>query len=240
MNFLLNPVPAKERSGFGGGHEEDAKFDNPWRRDGPLPDRVPPRNRFEGSDRAPPPSVADEKNDWRSSRPRPSTIESEPPVTRKKSAGFVPVDSIADKEEEWSRGSKFKASSSAEEAPTPRFGASKPRQVESTTDESDWRRLKSGARISRKFTHPFFVELSGDLVMNIANNSTPPTPQVGRRKLELLPRSENASSTPSPLASPKMSSTAAGTSKANPFGAARSVKGKYLVKLPSRLAEQTR
>lgn len=52
----------------------------------------------------------------------------------------------------------------------------------------------------------------------VANNSTPPTPQMGRRKLELLPRSTSVSATPSPLASPNPSAT---SSRSNPFGAAR-------------------
>lgn len=47
---------------------------------------------------------------------------------------------------------------------------------------------------------------------------------MGRRKLELLPRSGNASATPSPLSSPKMGPTpptSSSSSRANPFGAAR-------------------
>lgn len=52
----------------------------------------------------------------------------------------------------------------------------------------------------------------------LANSSTPPTPHMGRRKLELLPRSSSGSAAPSPLASPNPSTAGA---KANPFGAAK-------------------
>lgn len=52
------------------------------------------------------------------------------------------------------------------------------------------------------------------------NTSTPPTPQLTRKKLELLPRSSANSTTPSPLSSPKMASASA---RSNPFGAAKPV-----------------
>lgn len=61
---------------------------------------------------------------------------------------------------------------------------------------------------------------------SIANNSTPPTPQLGgRRKLELLPRTGSVSGTTSPLASPKLgptpTSSSSNAARSNPFGAAR-------------------
>jgi hypothetical protein len=56
-----------------------------------------------------------------------------------------------------------------------------------------------------------------------ATSSTPPTPQMGRRRLELLPRSTNASASTSPLSSPKLASAAGPRSNINPFGSARSV-----------------
>ncbi|TFK70285.1 RNA-binding domain-containing protein [Pluteus cervinus] len=195
--------PPKERQG--GGYEDDSKFENPWRRDGPLPDRDPPeRRRFEGAsqdrDRAPS-GVSDTANDWRSSRaPRSGPPDAEMPPPRKKSSGFVTSDSAADKEEEWSRGSKFKATSPVEEQPASRFGSLRGRQG----DDGEWRRGGTGSRIS-------------------PNNSTPPTPQATRRKLELIPRSGNASSVPSPLSSPKMGPTPAVATKPNPFGAAKPV-----------------
>jgi hypothetical protein len=57
----------------------------------------------------------------------------------------------------------------------------------------------------------------------IATNSTPPTPQMGRRKLELLPRATGASAGPSPLSSPRMAHSPSGSStpRSNPFGDAR-------------------
>jgi len=66
-------------------------------------------------------------------------------------------------------------------------------------DERDWRR----SAVSRNSTSP--------------TNSTPPTPQLTRRKLELLPRS-GGGPTPSPLASPNPANP-----RSNPFGAAKPV-----------------
>jgi hypothetical protein len=60
------------------------------------------------------------------------------------------------------------------------------------------------------------------LLEGVATSSTPPTPQLTRRKLELLPRSGNTSATPSPLASPKMAQSTP-ASRPSPFGAARFV-----------------
>lgn len=51
-----------------------------------------------------------------------------------------------------------------------------------------------------------------------ASNSTPPTPQINRKKLELLPRSSTGSTSPSPLSSPKLPSN---VPRPNPFGAAK-------------------
>ncbi|KAJ7284714.1 hypothetical protein C8J57DRAFT_700523 [Mycena rebaudengoi] len=61
----------------------------------------------------------------------------------------------------------------------------------------------------------------------LANSSTPPTPQLNRRKLELLPRSGNGSTAPSPLSSPKIGPTppvsAVSAPRSSPFGGARPV-----------------
>ena len=51
---------------------------------------------------------------------------------------------------------------------------------------------------------------------SLAVDSVPSTPQMGRRKLELLPRSGSQSTAQTPLSSPKMASAQA--AKANPFG----------------------
>ncbi|KAA1467401.1 hypothetical protein DENSPDRAFT_900762 [Dentipellis sp. KUC8613] len=216
--------PPKERGGFGGagGGFDDAKFDSPWRRDGPLPDlpgRDSSRRRFDGppGERAPPPvSVSDNASDWRSSRPSRAIPEPEPP--RRKGSNFFGASdgpSAADKEETWSIGGKFKPSANGEDGPGSRFGSRRggdmaPPKDASPAGESDWR---SGPRpaLSRQSTSP--------------GSSNPPTPQMGRRKLELLPRSGAASAAPSPLASPRMphSASSTGGSRPNPFGNAKPV-----------------
>ncbi|KAG6811208.1 hypothetical protein H0H92_008570 [Tricholoma furcatifolium] len=209
--------PPKERSAFGGreggGHaEDDAKFENPWRRDGPLPDLPGPRDtsrrRFDG---APPverlPSVAEGSIDWRADRPvRPAIIE-EPRPPRRASGFSTPEGqpSAADQAETWTRGSKLPPS-----APEEKFGSVRGRgdmgpPKEAPTDEIDWRARKSSISPA---------------------SSTPPTPQLSRRKLELLPRSTTPSAAQTPLSSPKIGPTpnsAPTSARANPFGAARPV-----------------
>ncbi|OSC99945.1 RNA-binding domain-containing protein [Trametes coccinea BRFM310] len=226
--------PPKERSGFGGGgaFEDDPKFAGNWRRDGPLPD-LPgrggdgPRRRFEGprdgpgAREPPPPSVSDNISDWRSSSRAPARAppsETEGGFRRRGPGSREPAPTgPADTEETWHIGSKFKPSGPPEggERPGSRFGSLRsrgemgpPRDVPppaaGPADEGDWRRPRT---ISRNSTSP--------------SSSTPPTPQMGRRKLELLPRSSSSTSaTPSPLASPNPSTT---TSRSNPFGAAKPV-----------------
>ncbi|KAK0469949.1 putative citrate synthase [Desarmillaria tabescens] len=202
--------PPKERSGFGGG--DDGKFDNPWRRDGPLPDlpsRDSSRRRFDGprsDDRLP--SVSEGPSDWRSNMPsRPAHTQDDGPTRRRKDPGFEGSSGAADREDSWTIGSKFKPS----EDSGSRFGSrgrgdmGPPR--EPAGDDFDWRKSRS---LGRSSTSP--------------TNSTPPTPM--RRKLELLPRSGSASGTPSPLSSPKIgptSSVSASSARSNPFGAAKPV-----------------
>ncbi|PBK75482.1 putative citrate synthase [Armillaria solidipes] len=203
--------PPKERSGFGGG--DDGKFDNPWRRDGPLPDlpsRDSSRRRFDGprsDDRLP--SVSESPSDWRSNMPsRPAHSQDDGPVRRRKDPGFEGSSGAADREDSWTMGSRFKAS----EDTGSRFGSARGRgdmgpPREPVGDDFDWRKSKP---LSRNSTSP--------------TNSTPPTPQM-RRKLELLPRSGSASGTPSPLSSPKIgpTSSVSASSRSNPFGAAKPV-----------------
>ncbi|KIK63214.1 hypothetical protein GYMLUDRAFT_41539 [Collybiopsis luxurians FD-317 M1] len=202
--------PPKERpGGFGG--SDDSKFDNPWRRDGPLPDssRDSSRRRFDGPRPEPLPSVSESANDWRSSRPRAAVPEPETPTgsMRKKNIGFVSENAgAADRDDVWAKGSKFKAAE--ESAPTNRFGSKgrgdmgPPRDP--APEESDWRSSSRSKPVARENNSP--------------TGSTPPTPQMGRRKLELLPRSGSASNVPSPLSSPKI-----GARTSNPFGAAKPV-----------------
>jgi len=216
--------PPKERSGFGGQADDNAKFDNPWRRDGPLPDlpasREQSRRRFEGpSSERQQSTTSDGPDDWRSSRPQ-RAPEPELPAFKRKGSGFLNTEnntSTADKEEAWTMGSKFKPSTnvSAEEAPS-KFGSTRAKgdmgpPKELPSDEGDWR-SSSRKPPARSSVSP--------------NNSTPPTPQLARRKLELLPRSGSASASASPLSSPKMGPTppvSGGTTRGNPFGGARPV-----------------
>ncbi|KAH7922502.1 hypothetical protein BV22DRAFT_1037397 [Leucogyrophana mollusca] len=212
--------PPKGGSGFGG-FDDDAKFDGNWRREGPVPhhgdSRDGSRRRFDGppsGDRAPP-SVSDEISQWRSSKPASRLAEPEVPSFKRRGSGFSNTEAqggIADKEDVWTMGSKFKPT---EDAGPPKFGSVRGR-YDSTqsrdaapTDEGDWRSARSRVNAPTSGTSP--------------TNSTPPTPQLSRRKLELLPRSGNSTS-PSPLSSPKIaSSPAVPASRANPFGAAKPV-----------------
>ncbi|KAF8896494.1 hypothetical protein BD779DRAFT_1496180 [Infundibulicybe gibba] len=215
--------PPKERSGFGGGFEDDSKFESPWRRDGPLPDQHGPgdssRRRYDtggsnASDRAGLPSLSEEVNDWRSARP--ARTEPEPPIRRKGSGFSTPEGpSAADRDESWTIGSKFKPSGAgAEDGPGGRFGSRGKSDMgpprDSPADEGDWRTSARPRPTTRNSTSP--------------SSSTPPTPQMGRKKLELLPRVGGASASPSPLSSPKMGpSPSVSGSRSNPFGAARPV-----------------
>ncbi|EIW84187.1 hypothetical protein CONPUDRAFT_163376 [Coniophora puteana RWD-64-598 SS2] len=209
--------PPKERSGFSGGGDDDEKFSGNWRRDGPPPvgsmDRDgPPRRRDGPAPERAPPAVSDEVSAWRSSKPR--MPEPEPPAVKRRGSGFATSDGppgAADAAESWSMGSKFKPNAGQEEMGPPRSRGRFDSTVSVTAppDEGEWRRAKPAARNS---TSP--------------NSSTPPTPQLNRRKLELLPRSStNTSASPSPLSSPKMANSPAATTnaRANPFGAAKPV-----------------
>nr|ADX07286.1 putative citrate synthase [Flammulina velutipes] len=206
--------PPKERSGFGG--IDEGKFDNPWRRDGPLPD-LPSRDssrrpsRFE--ERLP--SVSESPNDWRSAM----SNRAPPPAAddgfrRKKDPSFE-SNGAADSADNWTMGSRFKAAQPPAEDSGNRFGSRgrsdmgppRDRDREPVVEESDWRSKKGPV----KNTSP--------------TSSTPPTPQM-RRKLELLPRSGSASGTSSPLGSPKIGPTpnaTAPTTRSNPFGSAKPV-----------------
>ncbi|KAJ3818985.1 hypothetical protein F5880DRAFT_1625805 [Lentinula raphanica] len=212
--------PPKERSSYGG--MDDSKFENPWRRDGPLPDlsssRDSSRRRFDGPRPEPLPSVSEGASDWRSSRPRAPVAEPETPTgsMRKKTMGFASESSgAADRDEVWAKGSKFRPHEEREPAvPANRFGSARGRgdmgpPKDPAPEESDWR-SSSRPRPVRDNTSP--------------TGSTPPTPQMSRRKLELLPRSGSASNVGSPLSSPKMGPTPPTSgSRSNPFGAAKPV-----------------
>jgi len=147
-------------------------------------------------------------NDWRSQR---SSKVSESEVPKRKGSGFLnPESSNADKEDTWTIGSKFKPSST-EEGLSSKFGGqrAKSETTHSAADEGDWRSAPRTRPPARSNVSP--------------NDSAPPTPQTSRRKLDLLPRSDNVSASPSPLSSPKMGPTPPASSRSNPFGAARPV-----------------
>ncbi|KAH9959676.1 hypothetical protein BC827DRAFT_1261032 [Russula dissimulans] len=208
--------PPKERAGFGG---EDPKFSGEWRRQGPLPpdlaSRDSSRRRYDGpsTDRQAPPA-SDTASDWRSNRPsRPPPPSESEATARRKASSFNAPEGAADKEETWTIGGKFKPSE--DDGPGRKFGSIKgrgdmgpPSSVSDSPADSDWRSGPRAGLSSRSSTSP--------------TSSNPPTPQLTRRKLELLPRSGNTSTTPSPLASPKMSQSNP-ASRPNPFGAAKPV-----------------
>jgi translation initiation factor 4B len=160
---------AKERGGFGGGFEDDTKFDSPWRRDGPLPDlpnsRETSRRRFDGPPgERPPPSVAEGVDQWRSSRPSrlAAAPDAEPP-RRKTSSFSTPEGQIgpADTEDKWTKGSKFTPSASEDTASSKFGGVFKgrsdmgpPREpsAPSVYEESDWRSSSRPKPVTRGTT----------------------------------------------------------------------------------------
>ncbi|KAJ7178724.1 hypothetical protein C8R43DRAFT_974205 [Mycena crocata] len=219
--------PPKERPGFGG-FEDDSKFDNPWRRDGPLPPSSTSRDsshrRLDGPsagdrDRTLP-SLSEGPSDWRSSnRPaRATPLDTDSSSFRRKTSGFTTPDgqpSPADREDNWAIGSKFKPAPPVGEESGSRFGSRGRSDMgppkESVAEESDWRSAARAKPVSRGSVSP--------------NSSTPPTPQLTRRKLELMPRSGGPSAAPSPLSSPKIGPTppVSAAPRSSPFGAAKPV-----------------
>ncbi|EPQ54384.1 hypothetical protein GLOTRDRAFT_44499, partial [Gloeophyllum trabeum ATCC 11539] len=212
--------PPKERGGFGAA-DDDAKFSGNWRREGPLPDapgsRDSSRRRFEGPSGERPASAYESVSDWRSSRPaRAPAPEPEAPSFRRRGSGFLGGEVHAPpSDEQWTIGSKFKPST--DEVPTSKFGSvrgrsevNQSRETAASDEPSDWRSSAKPRPVTRNSSSP--------------TASTPPTPQMGRRKLELLPRTSGSNS-PSPLASPKMapSTVSSSSSRSNPFGAAKPV-----------------
>ncbi|KAF8510948.1 hypothetical protein BU17DRAFT_54978 [Hysterangium stoloniferum] len=224
--------PQRERGGFGGergGGFDDEKFSGNWRREGPLPPSDPaphdegPRRgtRFHpsgDSERERERERPELGGDWRSSRaPPPAAPERE----REGRRGFgVETSGAADVEETWSKGSKFRPSEAATGSVGRKFGAGFERgssgpgsgTVTPVGEENDWRSRSRPTPSGRQGSYE-----------RSPSNSTPPTPQLVRKKLELLPRTGSA--VPTPLSSPSPISAGASTSgsKANPFGAARPV-----------------
>lgn len=170
---------AKERGGFGGGFEDDTKFDSPWRRDGPLPDlpgsRDASRRRFDGppSGERPPPSVAEGADQWRSSRPSrlAAAPDAEPP--RRKTSSFSnPEGQVgpADTEDKWSKGSKFTPSTSDDSVGSKFGGGFKSRSdmgpprdmpTSSIAEESDWRSSSRPRPVTRGSTSREYCSVTG-------------------------------------------------------------------------------
>ena len=153
--------------------------------------------------------------------------EPEAPSARRRGSGFSVTEGqtgAADKEEHWTIGSRFKPSA-PEESGHGKFGSAKgknePVLARDTPDEGDWRARKAPGGTSREYPRQYRCNASPQLIRFLtASSSTPPTPQISRKKLELLPRSSAGSTSPSPLSSPKLASNAP---RPSPFGAAKSV-----------------
>ena len=181
--------------------------------------------------------------DWRSSRsamPPPPEREREP----RRGFGGPSAEGAADLEETWTKGAKFRPSAAASDSGSmgrkfgsgfadrggagPGSGTAMPGAVD---DGGDWRsKARPAAGSQRQSSYERSREwiglcmgLSADLLVcgHEATNSTPPTPQLARKKLELLPRSGSASTVTTPLSSPSASTGSASGIKANPFGAAK-------------------
>lgn len=224
---VAEPPKERERSNFSH-REDDSKFDTPWRRDGPLPDlsnsRDSSRRRFDGPREERLPTVSESASDWRSNKPRapvPESDEGPSPAgsMRRKGTGFSTESAgQADSADTWTMGSKFRPSTEDERNEKDgKFGSLRGRSDmgpprDPPSDEGDWRGGNRKSAFGRNSSSP--------------SNSTPPTPQMGRRKLELLPKSGNASGASSPLSSPKIGPTptaSASSTRSNPFGSARPV-----------------
>lgn len=140
----------EKNSSMGGGFDDDSKFDSPWRRDGPLPDREAPRGRMDAGERAErTPSASEHVDQWRSSKTR-APVESDAPPFRRRASGFGGADSpsgAADREDSWSMGSKFKPSNNPEDtttAPVQRINNARRGPEASVGEDSDWRRSRPG------------------------------------------------------------------------------------------------
>lgn len=222
-----NDAPDRgERMGFG------SKF---------VPSADPPNRggpRSERGEREPvAPTEAETNSDWRSTTrrmPPPPPPSDRPGMGSRKPSGFSNQEGPAhpaDSEDSWSKGSKFSPPSEPSGARKSSFfgrGDAAPRAAED--DPSDWR---SGPRRgghtgpsngrpnndrSRVLSYSSFLIYTN---FYPASESVPSTPNMGRRKLELLPRTASQSTATSPIGSPK-ASTPSGV-RANPFGAAKPV-----------------
>jgi hypothetical protein len=145
---------------------EDDKFDQPWRRDGPLPPRGGEfrSSRFEEGNsprfrEEKPPSASDTASDWRSNRappPPPPRFDDGPRPPRRAGLNVATGEpSAADTADTWTKGSKFTPSQS-DAPPRGRFGSlrserefSTPpyrRESSAADDTGDWRSVMRNTR----------------------------------------------------------------------------------------------
>ncbi|KAG8864877.1 hypothetical protein FRB96_003463 [Tulasnella sp. 330] len=207
-----------ERMGFG------SRFvpsnDSPGRGGGPS----------RGGDREPPPgpTEAETNADWRAgSRPTrgpPTPVSGDRPgPPSRKVSGFVPHEGThaADTDNVWQKGSKFSPSEPERPAfaagKSSFFGRRESSQRPGEDEPSDWRSAP------RKAPTAPATNNGGRSNERSPTGSVPSTPNMGRRKLELLPRTANQSGATSPVGSPKSVNPTAILARSNPFGDAKPV-----------------
>jgi translation initiation factor 4B len=146
---------------------QDSRDSSRRRFDGPPGDRMPP-----------PPSVSDEVNQWRSSKPLAKIPEPEAPSYKRRGSGFSTPEgqSPADNEDKWALGSKFKPST---EDPPSRFGSLRgshdsQHARDPPADEGDWRAGRS--RTSRKYHFQRIVRVLVEASDDSNQFHTPYTP----------------------------------------------------------------
>ncbi|KZT12934.1 uncharacterized protein LAESUDRAFT_719230 [Laetiporus sulphureus 93-53] len=166
----------------------------------------------------PPPSVSGTGSNWRASSRRPlqssiaSSFECEAGEPSLRSTFREGPIFSTDTKDRWAFSGKYKPSVS--EGPGSRFSS-----MRGCGDmELSWNVPNPPKRTTAQAPHDCFLSSR-----YVASNSTPSTPQMGRWKLELLPRSSGSSAVPSPLASPNSSAAAPSTHKLNLFSVAKPV-----------------
>ena len=153
----------------------------PLRHQATLTSRDGSRRRFDGPSprEPPPPSVSDNINDWRSSRPparaSPGTTNAEldAPGFKRRGSGFRSPEGgptgPADNEEHWSIGSKFKPSGPPSEGPGSRFGSVRGKSdigfynAAPPEEDQDWRRPRT---LSRNSTSRTSTKMPPDIIFN--------------------------------------------------------------------------
>ncbi|KAG8817627.1 hypothetical protein FRC19_011239 [Serendipita sp. 401] len=241
------PLPSHDdkRGGFGGGGRSSNRFgdSNDGDRDRDRGDRGE-RMGFGSKSQAPPPSIAEETTDWRSTMKAPAPPPQQQHHEKSSRFGFgdrfsgegnkrrgsgvstggheSPKVGPADLEEKWSIGSRLKPSQSSPERQQEasgthgrKFGAGKP-EPDTSEEVQDWR---STPRKTTTGPPPTVGSGRGSGPERTPSTSGPPT----RRKLELLPRTNAELTTPGSPRSAEVTPASATSTKPNPFGAAKPV-----------------